>query len=310
MESDTNTNEFYRRCKLCQSDKLKFIYSSQRSCLFIVKCLTCGLVFVDNIFSPSEQQAFYNIQVNYKEFAEAERSSPGVDDRHLEWLDEIKHQIDNMDGSLNNLERKPRMLDIGCGVGDFLVCAERQGFEIYGLEISASAAQLAAEWNGIHVDIREVADDPRTGFFEVITLIGVIEHVLDPNNILLHAHRLLASGGTIFIYTPVWGFYDAMTSFIARVSGGWFTKFIDRRINQAHLQIFSKITLINLLHQLGMETLASKVICEYNLPVKDYLQSLGITHPLIQSLVEKLVKTLIDRKLFFRNNMWVIARKL
>ena len=101
--------------------------------------------------------------------------------------------------------RPTALLDIGCGAGDFLAMARKQGFKVYGLELSAPAAKLATEYYNIQVDLQDIADDPREGFFDVVTLIGLLEHVIDPRDMLRHAHRLLSSNGILFIYTPVWG---------------------------------------------------------------------------------------------------------
>lgn len=44
----------------------------------------------------------------------------------------------------------------------------------------------------------------------------------------------------MFIYTPVWGMYDVLTSSLARASQGRFTRPIDRRINAAHFADISQ----------------------------------------------------------------------
>jgi 2-polyprenyl-3-methyl-5-hydroxy-6-metoxy-1,4-benzoquinol methylase len=168
---------------------------------------------------------------------------------------------------------------------------------------------MAGESHGIHVDVAAIEDYPRDQFFDVATAIGVLEHVIDPKSMLTHMHRLLAPGGLMFIYTPVWGMYDVVTSFLARASQGRFTLPIDRRINAFHLQIFPKNTLIRLVQSLGLKIVTCDVVCEYNLPVELYLQSLGINQQRVRKIVTKTSNTLIDRKLFFRNNMRLIAQK-
>ena len=300
-------SRLYQTCKLCNSNRLRLVYTSSQTALPIMRCSMCGLFFVGRIFSSVEQQAFYDQDDKYRRFVEAQRSVPEVVARHQEWLD----QIELLFPAPVSKDLSPaRLLDIGCGAGDFLAVARERRFEVYGQDISVPAARLAAEWHGIRVEVRTVEDDPRDAFFDIVTMIGLLEHVIDPKAMLQHAHRLLNSGGCLFIYTPVWGMYDVLASLAARTSYGRFTKPIDRRIHQGHLQIFPRTTLVNLLRDVGLETLACDTVCEYNLPVEKYLKSVGITQSGLQSVAAKVVKALIDRKLFFRNNMRVIARKL
>jgi len=297
-------NHKYLVCKVCKSDHLKRLYTSRQSGLSIHECDECGLVFVDTVLTAVEQQALYSDVDHYRAFAEAERSLQEVHARHRYWLGEIERQF-----QAGCRERPIRLLDVGCGVGDLVAAAREHGFQSYGLDISPAAAQLAAEWHGLKIDVRTIKDDPRDGFFDVVTMIGLLEHVLDPVTVLQHAYRLLHPGGMVFVYTPVWGSYDLCTSLLARISGGRLSWLIDRRINQAHLQIFRRSTLLGLLGELGLETLTCAEVCEYNLPVSHYLVSMGLTHPRLQSIVASSVRVLIDRRLFFRNNMCVTAQK-
>ena len=309
VSPNVGEDELYEACKVCNSRCLKHLYTSKRLGLPIVRCVACGLTFVGKVVSKEEQLAIYSNQESYRAFAATERSVPEVSGRHLEWLAQIQSAAGLPGGRARASQGMPRLLDIGCGAGDFLAAAAQHGFEIHGMDVSAAAAELAAEWHGIHVDVRQIDDDPRDNFFDVVTLIGVLEHVLDPKSTLAHAHRLLAPSGIMFVYTPVWGAYDALASFAARATGGSVARPIDRRINMAHLQILSKRTITTMLQEHGMTMLKYEAVCEYNLPIRHYLQSLGIISLRCQSAAAALAKFLIDRKLFFRNNMRVLAQK-
>jgi 2-polyprenyl-3-methyl-5-hydroxy-6-metoxy-1,4-benzoquinol methylase len=291
-------------CKICGSDGLRSLYTSAQDGLPVVRCERCGLVFVGRGFSNEAQRAFYGNAEDTREFAEAEQSLPEVAERHREWLDQIQTYLPAVSSG-----RKPRLLDIGAGAGDFLAVARDRGFDVHGIEVSAPAARLAREWHGIEVAVGNVKDDLRDGYFDVVTLIGTLEHVVDPAALLRGAGRLVAPGGLLFIYTPIWGIYDRAGSLVARITGGRLSRPIDRRVNRAHLQIFSAETLSRALDDLGMDTLLCDRVCEYNLPVMHYLTSLGVASPRVNAVASAAVKMLIDRKLFFRNNMRVVARR-
>jgi hypothetical protein len=132
--------------------------------------------------------------------------------------------------------------------------------------------------------------------------------VLQPADLLQHATRLLAPGGVLLVYTPVWCSYDFVTSWLARLTAGAVSRPIDRRINAAHLQIFPYQTLRGLLARQRLTVRHSRRLCEYNLPVHNYLYSMGVGGT-IGSLIGRTVSALIGSNLFFRNNQRVLAVK-
>ena len=135
---------------------------------------------------------------------------------------------------------------------------------------------------------------------------GLIEHVLDPLSILKQAFRLLRGGGILYIYTPVWCLYDEIGLGLAQFCG-W-TRLLDRRITLAHLQLFTIGAMHEILTAIGFELCRMEVVCEYNLPVAAYLESLGVPTR-VRSRFTAALNWLIDRGLFFRNNMRVFCRK-
>jgi cyclopropane fatty-acyl-phospholipid synthase-like methyltransferase len=296
-------------CKICASPSVEHLYTSSRLGLPILQCDRCGLVFVGATFESSAQEEFYGSHDGYLDFANAENSVPEVARRRREWVQQIRRDTDRVRLDTDS-GRKPRLLDVGCGAGDLLAVARDAGFDVHGIEISAPASALALEWYGIEVPIRPIEQDPRDDFFDVVTAIGVLEHVEDPRALLHHARRLLAPGGILFVYTPVWGTYDRLTSALPRITGGRVSQFIDRRINRSHLQIFRRGTIVAAMQQIGFAVVACDTLCEYNIPVRHYLSSVGVTHPRVQAALAGCLQRLIDGKLFFRNNMRVIARKL
>ncbi len=91
-----------------------------------------------------------------------------------------------------------KVLDVGCGAGDFLASLpeELQGF---GIEPSDSAAQ--ARSRGLKIIARQIGELPVGANFNVITIIDVIEHVVDPAALLIEAYAHLAPGGKIIVST-------------------------------------------------------------------------------------------------------------
>ena len=259
--------------------------------------------------TAAQQSALYEDPEAYRHFVEAERSVDAFPKRQQAWARQLSQAIQPT--LFNDRHgRRPRLLDIGCGAGDFLVVARDEGFAVDGIELSAAAGALAKEFHHLDVQVGDYRSNQQFGYYEAVTLIGVIEHVLDPVDLVQHAVRLLAPGGQLLIYTPVWGVYDRLTSWLARASGGRWSRFIDRRINAAHLQIFPQYTLRGLLEAHGLTVQDSRRVCEYNLPVRNYLRSMSVGSGVLGQIGAAAIAGLINTNLFFRNNQRILASKL
>lgn len=95
-----------------------------------------------------------------------------------------------------------RLLDIGCGNGDFLVHAQEAGWLVCGLEPDPKAAATTRQ-RGLEVLVGTVdLLASESSCFDAITLSHVIEHVHEPRQLLQAVYRLLKPGGIVYIETP------------------------------------------------------------------------------------------------------------
>jgi SAM-dependent methyltransferase len=95
-----------------------------------------------------------------------------------------------------------RILDVGCGVGTYVRRLRAFSRDVYGIDIAIPRLQegnrtlsglLAAV--GEHLPFRD-------GWFDVVLLNEVIEHVQDDSRTLEECQRVLRSGGYIVIFAP------------------------------------------------------------------------------------------------------------
>lgn len=97
---------------------------------------------------------------------------------------------------------KARVLDYGCGNGDFLQRAHDIGCETVGVEADPDATKIA-EARGLMVlapdDVAAMGWRQR---FDLITLNHVIEHLAQPVGLLRKCREWLAPGGSIFLEAP------------------------------------------------------------------------------------------------------------
>ncbi len=107
-------------------------------------------------------------------------------------------------GRLKAIQPEGRLLDVGCGAGQFLAEAKRTGgWTVMGLEPNGLAAESARQATGCTVYDTPLDETPlEPSSFDVITLFGVMEHLHDPRGVLKHVHHLLKPGGTLAIYVP------------------------------------------------------------------------------------------------------------
>jgi 2-polyprenyl-3-methyl-5-hydroxy-6-metoxy-1,4-benzoquinol methylase len=92
-----------------------------------------------------------------------------------------------------------RLLDYGCGTGDFLNTAKKNGFSIFGIEPSSLARAHASELTG---DTILESIEQTEGYFDTITLWHVLEHIPDLNEKIAALKNRLAINGTMFIAVP------------------------------------------------------------------------------------------------------------
>jgi SAM-dependent methyltransferase len=97
-----------------------------------------------------------------------------------------------------------KVLDIGCGSGNFLNHARKAGLDPSGMELNEkAAAAAAAKGHPIFPGIL-TADfaEEQAGRFDMVTLFQVVEHLADPVGILRLARHLVRPGGTLMFSVP------------------------------------------------------------------------------------------------------------
>jgi SAM-dependent methyltransferase len=105
-----------------------------------------------------------------------------------------------------------RVLDVGCGNGDFLDSLPARVARS-GIEPSTDAAAHAQQ-RGIRVVAPAIESLPADARFDAITIIDVIEHLPEPRGLLERACAHLAPGGMVIVSTgdplcPAWRRYGA-----------------------------------------------------------------------------------------------------
>ena len=193
----------------------------------IARCLRCGMAFRD----PRESDA--HVLSAYAELEDGayldERECRGMN--ALLSLKAIRAHLD-----------RGRLLEVGCSTGFFLNAA-RLDFDVVGVEPSEWAARIARERFGLSVHAGPLETfDAAPGSFDLVAMVDVIEHVLDPRGACSRVASLLRPGGLLYLVTP------DLASLSARLLRSYWWG-----LRPAHLTYFSRRTMLRLLGEVGFE---------------------------------------------------------
>lgn len=196
------------KCPWCGSEKaqinlwLKDEFLSKED-FHICECLNCGLSYTmprpnkEKIGEYYKSEEYYSHQENKKGFIP--RLYESVKKVNL------KHKYNLATQGLN----VGKMLDIGCGVGDFLHTAEEHGWTCTGVEPSEDAKAIAKTKTKTNIINSEDMEKIPDATFDLITMWHVLEHVDDLKWQIEQLHRLTKTKGRIVIAVPNYKSYDA-----------------------------------------------------------------------------------------------------
>ena len=118
-------------------------------------------------------------------------------------LPPLRARIDRFFRHVALPHRGARLLDVGCGNGEFVLRARDLGWSAAGIDIDPAAVEVARS-AGLDVQCMTVAQAARrdSRSWDAVFASHVLEHVYDPPAFLRHARDLLRPGGVLWLATP------------------------------------------------------------------------------------------------------------
>lgn len=114
------------------------------------------------------------------------------------------------------LVKNQKVLELGCGRGEFLNEFVVNGFEGHGVDLSDYCKKFFPDLNFKKVDLANEKLPYEDNSFDIIYSKSIIEHFYYPEKVFQEAYRVLKPGGTIITLTPEWqyiykSFYEDFT---------------------------------------------------------------------------------------------------
>jgi 2-polyprenyl-3-methyl-5-hydroxy-6-metoxy-1,4-benzoquinol methylase len=272
-------------CNLCQGTKTRTF--TRRKGMHVVQCRQCGLVYVSPRLTAASLARHYNSgqssRIQYYLDVEC------ADRRTFAGVLDLAAEFAPPPGSL---------LDIGPNIGTCLALARDRGWDAYGIEINAEAADYCRRERGLNVRAGVLDADtyPRNSF-DVVLMGDVIEHLPDPRATMRIVQGILKPGGVVLISTPN--------------IAGWAGRALQIKPEE-HIYYFAPATMQAMLRQVSLEVVTIRALDRYhNVTAMTHSTTFGGLFPRLAPafrLAHRVLGDLVIR-LPLRENLLAVARK-
>jgi SAM-dependent methyltransferase len=191
----------HRSCPVCGGDgrrllhRQRFLDGPMGNGYDVVVCTHCGGGFADGIPSQTEMDRYYTGQSKY--------TYDHANGAESEWdLKRFEAIVDQIDPHLRSHDIS--ILDIGCATGGLLSVFKKRGFKkVMGVDPSPICAAVAGRLYSLTVRTATLSQlgNWNEGF-DLILMVGVLEHISEIKAEVRAASQLLNPGGLLYCAVP------------------------------------------------------------------------------------------------------------
>ncbi len=188
------------KCPLCKSERfLNYAeitdHAVSKENFILCKCSNCELLFTNPRPTENKIGPYYNFPEYYSHEDKAKNLTQWIYQKVRNYT--ISKKVD----FIRHLKRKGKLLDYGCGTGEFLKAAKNKGWKISGIEPNEKARNQANLKLNEKVK-NSIEELNKNSDYDIITLFHVLEHIHELRKILKNIITHLNSDGYLIIAVP------------------------------------------------------------------------------------------------------------
>lgn len=203
MEGDVEKSRASKPlCPYCQSPSSSDFYYGDRE---FFKCTSCSLIFhaITSAFAKANIEHYQN---NYFSQSSQDQLSPTRNSLYEHIIRRIERR-----------QKPGTLLDVGCGRGVFLSIAQRRGWSVTGIDPSIESVREAQRFLGNKVYCTTLETWETDLVFDVITLINVLDHLLNLQEAIRRINTLLSERGLLYLRCPNGLFHSTLARRAAKM---------------------------------------------------------------------------------------------
>ncbi|MGB6299326.1 MAG: class I SAM-dependent methyltransferase [Rivularia sp. (in: cyanobacteria)] len=199
--ADEPTRTYIQKCNYSE-DLIKHLGEETFS---LVSCQNCGTTFHKHILTPEFLNVLYSEWINDAQInhLEAEiRTGTKTDSSFMGSQQLIKHLLRLQKFRKQFESEEFRILDYGCGDGNFLIFAKLLGFQTYGIDFSSTRQERAAQAGIAVFNNLENLSTYQVDKMHCVTLFQVLEHLDKPLLVLNEIANIMEDEGILIVEVP------------------------------------------------------------------------------------------------------------
>jgi SAM-dependent methyltransferase len=232
-----------RRCPVCDGSEALTIFENRMAACAgydfsapILLCASCGSGYAGTALPTDDLNDYYSNLSKYDTLSSASDIS-SLDRERAALATAFVGPLVNSIGSA---------LDVGCSTGVFLSRLRDAGIrDVRGIDPAIQAADVARDLFGIQVSRASAEGFDGYGRFDLVCLMAVLEHLLEPRRLLGEVAQQLKPGARVLIEVPDAGAFDRPFTNDAFEPLGEFSN--------EHINFFAIGNLRRLAHDVGLE---------------------------------------------------------